>query len=285
MTEYRPLSKQGVPDADLDNLHDGVEPWMREAVLRWGRWYWLRTRQGAGPVSNEAFLTGLEMALRLREPFSRVTGRSAVNDLETRIARSPAFGMNVVGYAVSRMANESDPSQRVRALSEILEAAGSAWEVSARQDGGRTHYSLTRRDLASARDAITEIRGVATRAADLLSEAWLKIATRDPDPPGAYDKAIKAVEAAAQPVVSPKHATATLGSMIGDMKASPGKWSFVLDDGDVGKVIAMCETLWKNHYRHGTQLRDDHTLREADAAVHVAIPLVRYFSGGLVVPL
>ena len=92
------------------------------------------------------------------------------------------------------------------------------------------------------------------------------------------------MEAAAQPIVSPKNGKATLGTMIKDMENKPSKWTFPLDEGNVGVVISMSKSLWLNHFRHGTQPRDDHTLPEADAAVHLAIPLVRYFAGGIVTP-
>jgi len=46
----------------------------------------------------------------------------------------------------------------------------------------------------------------------------------------------------------------------------------------------MTSRIWTNHFRHGTQPRGDNTLEEADAAVHLAIPLVRYFVGGLIKP-
>jgi hypothetical protein len=65
-----------------------------------------------------------------------------------------------------------------------------------------------------------------------------------------------------------------------DLKAKPSKWTFTL--GDLDPVIAMMERLWTSPIRHGTDVRTDHTQPEADAAVHLAIPLVRYFAGGLV---
>lgn len=139
---------------------------------------------------------------------------------------------------------------------------------------------LTRRDLDAAKLAISEVRTADQRAGDLLADAWKAIATRNPDPSTAFDKAVKAVEAAAQPVISPKNLRATLGTIIRDMDASRAKRTFAL--GDVDIVIEMAQRVWSTHYRHGTQVQGDHTQAEADAAVHLAIPLVRYFAGGLI---
>jgi hypothetical protein len=283
--QYRPLSKQGVPDSDLDNLHDGLMPWMQAALMEWGGAFWWK--RGRAGFANEVFLSGLEMTMRLREPLRRSTSASAARDLEERMEADATFGMDVIGYVVSglhRFAGQ-DAGPQAALLDYLLTQCGSAWDVSdAPDERGYTRYFLTRRDVAAARDAITELREAAERPAQFLTAAWLKIATRDPDPAGAYDNAIKAVEAAAQPVVSPKNGKATLGTMIKDMENRPSKWAFPLDDGTVGVVIAMCKSLWSNHFRHGTQPREDHTLREADAAVHLAIPLVRYFAGGILTP-
>lgn len=280
MAPYRPLSKHGVHDPDLDGLHEGFEPWMRRPLVAWGRRFWL-LRNGD---TNQAFFEDLEVALRVREAF---TTMYPYIDLERRLADEPAFGMDVIGFCLDRVAVSSDfdPDEAEHTawdLDAILEHVGSAWQVSHRTDpeNDETRWFLSRRDLEAAKNAITQVAPVAERPAQFLTTAWSKVATREPDPNGAYDNAIKAVEAAAHSVVSPTNAKATLGTMIRDLKAKPEKWTFAL--GDLGTVIAMAETLWTNHFRHGTQQRDDHTLAEADAAVHLAIPLVRYFAGGLV---
>lgn len=143
-------------------------------------------------------------------------------------------------------------------------------------------FCLSRRDLGAAMAAIAAVEPSSVRARGLLTDAWVKVACRDPDPNGGYDKAVKAVEASAQPVVSPNNDKATLGTIVRDLRAKPDKWEFEL--GDVDLVIAMSDRLWTTHIRHGTDVRPrtDHTLPEADAALHLAIALVRFFSGGLV---
>jgi hypothetical protein len=161
-------------------------------------------------------------------------------------------------------------------LNDILRSGGSVWEATPEQPG----YRLTRRDLAAAREAITQVEPFASRAHTFLVDPWGAVATRDPKPNEAYDKAVKAVEAAAHPVVQPNHDTATLGSILGEMRSRRELWAFVL--GDIDLVIDMAERLWTTHIRHGTDVRTDHSVPEADAALHLAIPLVRFFAGGLV---
>jgi hypothetical protein len=274
MGDYRPLSKQGIHDVDLDSLHLGLEPWMVRTALSWlAPFLWRSAYRGNG--QNDVFLHGLEITLRLRDSLNWGGEQTAAWDVEDRLARSPSFGMDVLGYAVSNHHLAHGGAPDFSFLNSFFEMSGSAWQVT--QQGNDTF--LSRRDLEAAKHAIRQVEPLAERPAHFLTAAWMKVATRDPDPNGAYDNAIKAVEAAAHSVVSPSNAKATLGTMIRDLKAKPAKWTFAL--GDVGTVIAMADTLWTNHFRHGTQEREDHTLSEADAAVHLAIPLVRYFAGGL----
>jgi hypothetical protein len=147
---------------------------------------------------------------------------------------------------------------------------------------GEKRLVLTRRDLAEAKLAISDVRAKEPRAGAFLADAWKAIATHDPRPSEAYDKAVKAIEVAAQPVVLPDNQDATLGQVISAMKDKPSKWPLAL--GDLDLVIEMTDRVWTNHFRHGTQDRGENTLQEADIAVHLAIPLVRFFVGGLVQP-
>lgn len=275
MSAYRPVSKIGQYDPDLDTLHEEMQPWMVESTCKWllPR-VTVLGRQGASRRARQSVIREMERALRLREPldWQRAKGDLAHISVLSLVRRPGAFGMDCVGFFVSRETNQAGIDE----LNEILRSGGSAWEASGDADG----YRLTRRDLAAAREAITQTEPHSVRAHQFLVDAWAAVATREPNANEAYDKAVKAVEAAAHPVVQPKHPTATLGSMLGEMKAHRDAWSFVL--GDIDLVIDMAERLWTTHIRHGTDMRTDHEVPEADAALHLAIPLVRFFAGGLV---
>jgi hypothetical protein len=278
---YRPISRLGKPDPDLDTLHDDVMPWMVNPLLNWlAPFLWVRSssRNGRNRESNPVFLDSLELTLRLREPLDRTYRSSAARDVEDRIRAGGTFGLDVAGYAVYSNGRALEANE----LNGILHAGGSAWEIVGTPVEGKRKrvYLLTRRELAPTLDAVKALENASERASRHLVSAWSKIAVRDPDPNGGYDQAVKAVEAAGQPIILPKSNKATLGTMIASMKAKPSKWSFAL--GDFDTVIAMSETLWTNHIRHGTDARTDHVLQEADAALHLAIPLVRYFAGGLI---
>ncbi|WP_146243175.1 hypothetical protein [Curtobacterium sp. MCPF17_031] len=66
---------------------------------------------------------------------------------------------------------------------------------------------------------------------------------RVPDPEEAYEKAVKAVEEAAAPVVSPKNSLTTLGTIIRDMKAQQD-WAIDLPGRATDVAIPLAEALW-----------------------------------------
>lgn len=225
-------------------------------------------------VTHIGFIEAFEMRHRVA-PVSRSTPATAMRKAALDY---PEYGLTLLNYAlwVGREHHEYFQAMAVE-LEQILAASGSVWEVTSGEEPNR--WRLTRRDLAGTREAIAALPA-GERASEMLQSAWVKLASRDPDPSGAYDLSVKAVEAAAHPVVSPNREKATLGSMLGDMLAQPERWSFVLEDFDT--VLSMASTLWTKHYRHGTQRRDGHTLGEADTAVHLALALVRFFTGNAV---
>ena len=123
-----------------------------------------------------------------------------------------------------------------------------------------------------------------SKAAEYLRTAWHYLYGRNPIPSSAYRDAVRAVEAAARPVVTPNDELATLGKMIHALRDKPDKWETVI--GDVDTVRMMMRTIWKSQSdRHGT---DDPakprnvSQPEAEAAVQIAVTLVHLFRTGAI---
>lgn len=117
-----------------------------------------------------------------------------------------------------------------------------------------------------------------------LATAWSLAYGRTPDPVKAYSEAIKAVEAAGTPVISPKNHKATLGTLIRDVGATPQKWNFAIarPKGDsVEDVRQLMSLLWDGQTsRHGgIASTPPETPEAARAAVHIAATLVQFFVG------
>jgi hypothetical protein len=164
-----------------------------------------------------------------------------------------------------------------------LDHGGSAWRVA---DDGR---GLERRIDST---AVTSVRHAASNssiASEHLTTAWRAAYGRQPDPGKAYGEAIKAVEAAAIPVVKPKHARATLGTVLGALNARPSDWELAMlgpERTPCGPepVVAMIELLWQGQSdRHAGNLPTVPTpAAAAIMAVHLAATLVHWFSTGAI---
>jgi hypothetical protein len=227
--------------------------------------------RGFGPRLD--MIRDIEMSLRLRYSIDV----SSYNAFRKHFLGDEDLALDTAGYCLSLVSDSPYSAPDAEHLERILEASGSVWQVA---HVGKDDYRLTRRDLGPVREAITSIPS--ERAREHLSAAWVALASRDPNPDAAYDRSVKAIEAAAQPVILANDHGATLGELIAAMRAKPSKWTFELGNLDV--VIEMCDRVWKNNLRHGTQEGSvaGHSLRQADAAVHLALTLVRFFAGGVV---
>lgn len=167
-------------------------------------------------------------------------------------------------------------------LERVLLSNGSAWKVGLR-DG---LPGLERRVPAGVQEAADMAMAGSGSAGRLLSEAWHSAFGVSPDPEEAYEKAIKAVEAAAIPVVERANSRATLGTVIRVMR-DQADWGLELADkagaSFGGPLRDMCQMLWEGQpSRHGANGYRKPTQAEAETAVLLAVPLVHWFYSGAV---
>jgi len=97
---------------------------------------------------------------------------------------------------------------------------------------------------------------------------------------------VRAVESAARPVVTPNDLKATLGTLLGQLKAqghlyvTTGRSDA---NGGVGAVIAMMEMLWQQQTdRHGANPTVPATQERTEFLVPIAAALVHAFTSGAV---
>lgn len=278
---WRPLSKRAQADARLDEPHEGLPAHIAGPALDW-----LANRfQPAGLVDDEA-LTDLQLRFRLDPPLDR---RDRLGDLIARCRDDDDFALDVIDYSLyhlDRLGHEYEfLPERAKQLAKILILGGSAWIVAPIEDEDDGVYRLARRSVGPVPDAVAAL-SPAARAHAHLVEAWNRSTGRNPDPSGAYREAVRAVEAAAKPVVLPASNRATLGTMIAALRDKPEKWATRM--GEVHDVRRQMELLWTNQLdRHGT---DDESVplevsqEEAELAVHMALLLTRIFARGDIWP-
>ena len=282
---YRPLSARGTDDPRFDTLHEGFPEWLHDPVLTWERSFLMWAGYGGQTEYNELLMRLMQLRLRMVPALDWRSPRYAAMAMIGRMREDETLALDVVDFTLNHMAVGtalSDDERRARAgqLASYLKLGGSAWEVTQTPDS--KYYTLTRRALGPVIDAIEQTRSHSERAGAHLATAWVRMAGRNPDPGGAYREAVRAVEAAAKPIVSPTDSNATLGKMIRAIRDKPSKWTFALGTPD--QVADACGMLWLSQFdRHGT---DNESLplhvndQQADAAVHLALTLVRWFAGG-----
>lgn len=281
---WRPLSKRTDRNAaaDYDALHDGIPSWLRQSLGTWiEAVVSALTAGGVDPFSKgRLLLDDIERNLRFSFQGERLLAPQCIT---RECLTDPQRGLDVVDLLLYRLRSSSIVSGQLEThLETVLREAGSAWRVGPDGLEQRVSEEIT----ARARDVIA--RG--SRAATHLREAWHALYGRQPNPSHSYREAVRAVEAAAIPVVCPNDNTATLGKIIGQMRTSPSMWTVSLRPSDsrdpVQVVVSMMELTWKSQLdRHGTSESDapfSVTELEAEAALHVSLTLVHWFDAGII---
>jgi len=287
---WRPLGVESPEEvARYDALHDGVPPWMEAAL-----WNWVKV--AISRMFTDSYGTrrpGLDIEifeqmcqrLHIAAPDLRMKvwdGESSEHQRREAmmVLRAADCALQIADYLLAFGKNGGADE-----LQAILERSGSAYRVGRRAQ----KPGLLRRVPESVQAAADAIMDRSERGGTRLAEAWEKLYGLDRDFSGAYSLAIKAVEDACIPVVSPNNGRATLGTVIRDMRGQPG-WSLPMKrapeyapPGHV--VVGMLQVLWTGQLdRHGgaevegTEVSED----EARVAVDLAVILVDWFSGGLV---
>ncbi|MEU3201419.1 hypothetical protein [Streptomyces sp. NPDC006996] len=244
----------------------------------------LRLRVDTGPreYSPTKFLTAGTTVEQLPEVINALLHLSAPSD--------PLFHAAAGGRVYRLDLGRHTSFDRERAVSDLqdmLTLGGSAYRVN------DSHTGLESRVDATAQQAVARVLTVSRTpqsgsAADHLATAWKRAYGRDPDHPKAYSESIKAVESAAQSVIEPNNAKATLGTMLGVLRNSPQKFVTAIPSAngtdDIALVADMMRRLWQGQTsRHGSQNPTRlETQQEAEMAVHLAVTLVHWFAAGLV---
>jgi hypothetical protein len=180
-------------------------------------------------------------------------------------------------------------AEHVYKLRQMLTDSGSAYQV---EHHGLVFRLVRRVDetVQTAYDAAQLSSEASGRgnAAQRLREAWHAAYGRNPESGVAYSSAVKAVEAAAIPVISPNNDKATLGTVTAALRDQAAKWSFAIGHrqgtNPVDLVVAMMNGLWTgqtDRHEGGTPAKPI-TQESAEAAVQLAVTLVHWFSTGKV---
>lgn len=282
---------------------EGVPPWLRASLLRWLQPILHAVQDSQyhrySGTSSPAFVEQAERRLHITVDWSR-DERGAIHDLTERMLADDDVFLDVLGLAIEKVELGYTFQEEHNALNEldrILTEAGSVWRVDVQTvetgDEWRGHKSyrdirtLQRRTMPEAAAALKAVSQSAPEAARHLGSAWNHAFGRNPDPGRAYGEAIKAVEAATIPVVSPNNPKATLGTVIGQLRSTPQKWQAILvrditltggsQMAPIEVLTNLAALLWGNQTdRHAPVQPIEQT--QAEMAVHLALTLVQAFT-------
>ena len=176
------------------------------------------------------------------------------------------------------LTSDSGP-QEAAALSEILAEARSVYTVGVDENGD---YELQFRQPPELTETVRAATHGSSSAQHHLRQAWSSAFGREPEPTAACDEAVRAIEAAAKPVVTPNDSLATLGKMITALRDAPHKWTTDSNaSDDLDAVVAMLELVWKGYRRHGDPSQAaDASVDTAQMLVQTAALLVHWFQSG-----
>lgn len=276
---WRPLFEdEGRAVEAYEALTEGVPPWLQASLLGW-------LRQCCGERrsydSRVELLQLIERGLRWQLDWGTVNRGEWFGAL-LDVAADDAGILKLADFALAQRLADGP---QARDLNRVLSDAGSAWTVGERS--GRT--GLVRR-VPQGVQAAAEVVAGHGNAGRLLYQAWGTVYGLHPNPSEAYRLAVKAVEAAAIPVVSASNSKATLGTVIKQME-DQGGWSLPFDrehpkSPTAEVLLGMMRTLW--HGQHDRHASGDPTAPlsvsqvEAESAVVLAVTLVQWFVSGAV---
>jgi hypothetical protein len=290
MDVWQPLSRRGGEASGAEALHEGVPAHLRPQLLQWldGQFEHNSFMRAAAFAESERKAGRIAALLRL--DLSEAPKSEARSDAATvvwcgsralvytcgQLARSLLFDV------IDATLHEGVPASRAQELDQLLADGGSAWRVA------DDHTCLQRRVDAAAE--MLFLHAADGNPATHLTAAWKAVHGRQLNASLAYSEAVKAVEAACLPVVSPgaTGSQATLGSAIRVLNDHQHEWELVINWRDqparIIPLLGMLRLLWHGQTdRHGGEEPTRPVTDEAAAAaVYLAVTLVRWFQTDVV---
>ena len=292
----RPLEAEPIGPTPEEEIPD----WALSSVLRFLEPFF----QAQGPAASgygpgwgyegppRDFVQEVERSFQVPLPWGR--GRSAASNALWRMMQEDRELLaKIVDYALSDMMmgyHAQGLDGAVKELTLALEQSGANYIV-VQPDPQYVRFRLEKRTLPPVRAAVAALAQRPGNAATHLDKAWRAAFGREPNPTLAYSEAIKAVEAAAIPVVLPNDSQATLGKIVGELRANPQKFHHIFTrDAEPVKgsamspieiVTAQADLLWSNqtdrHALGDPQPPTSITQQQAEHAVSLAVSLVQTF--------
>jgi len=268
-----------------DALYEGIPAWMSASF-----WGWVRFELTAKNTYTNArnwhaeTVKGMERACRFSVGYYAYDAAQGMDALRSAVQADPSRAVRVADFLLADKGGIYGRKTAEDGLEKILRESGSAWTVGKRL--GRV--GLERRVPQGVQDVADSVMRSGRRAGERLAQAWSAVFGVDPNPSNGYSLAIKAVEDAAIPVLLPNDQIATLGKIIHHMRDVTYTLPFEREPQDAASGLVlrqMSQLLWVGQVdRHGGGEEAAGTVSQAaaEAAVMLAVPLVQWFTSGVV---
>ena len=275
---YIPFDATEEEIAQLSIVRDGIPTVLEEPLKDWL----------ANTFSTLESYADESLGFKIQLDLDTNLGFSARSSVSPRDFAAIAFNagqstfMRVIDY-VLYTGSWSFPAD-AGVLEEYLNRYRSKYAVVERDNRRRIGYRVPEGLEETMQEAINAADATAGK---LLAEAWEYAYGLEGKAEEAMDKAVKAVERAATPVVCPNHPAASLGNVIADVKQQ-GDWVLGLRSNASAypgvTLHHMMQTLWHGQqYRHVDKHAVQPTIEQARVHVMLAATLVGWFSSGQVV--
>jgi hypothetical protein len=287
---WRPLSAREEDDAAeaYRALHVGVPPWLRDSIWEWVEEQVTSGWAGSYPQVWGEGLRQLERVVRFETGWNGRGEGEGLLLLRKKLKASPWLMLDVTDYLINHP--DFRPSfvrgeDSLLPLDKLLEESGSAYKVAPNEDGRSA--TLIRRVDSSVELAAKRVMDERKAPSILLRRAWNTTFGLHPNPSDGYRQAVRAVEAAAIPVILPNDKDATLGRVIGTLRSNPDRWQLSFThrtkpEKPAATLTSMMALLWEGQYdRHVSDGVPLHVSQEeAETAIHLAVTLVQWFTAG-----
>jgi len=284
MAAWEPLRRRREEGQEV--LYPDVPPWLYPSLTAWAE----KRMAPRGRIEQEPLRRIVRVLTWEVEPTADLW-----REFEHRMTYSDEL-LDIVHYFLGLEERWDEfrrlPPPAVVELMVALHQAGSAWSVGFVEEDrgdGQPRWGLMERLPSEVNETVDSVASAGDRSGEHLRSARVHLYGRGPNATEAYRDAVRAVEAAAKPVVTPKASLATLGSIKKALEDAPaGKFRFAIEprrgNDPQGTLVAMLGLLYAGqHDRHGDpEAPISVSQQEAEAAFHLAVTLVHWFRSGVI---
>lgn len=275
---YIPFDATEEEIAQKSIIRDGIPPILAESLKDWLADF---LYMGGNHQTNE-FALKMQIALDVNIGYKAGADLSYKEFATTAASAGQKTFMRVLDYVLySASKFQSDYEDT---LAKYLDLYRSKYAVVMQDGKKRIGYRVPEGLEETMQEAINAADATAGK---LLAEAWEYAFGLNGKAEEAMDKAVKAVERAATPIVCQNHPSPSLGNVIADVKQQ-GDWVVGLRSNASAypgiTLHHMMQTLWHGQqYRHVDSNAIPPTIEQARVHVMLAATLVGWFASGQVV--